>query len=87
VPDEVNADLWRGNRRRWKISLLLVALALLGSFVSAELRIAGPAWHVLAVVLICLYIAGMIGLYWARQESSFLNKSEPRQPSHLWRFR
>jgi len=87
VPDGVNADLWRDNRRRWKISILLLAMGVLIAFVTPNLRLTGIAENILLGIWIVLSGAGMFGLRWASAESAFLSKPEPKEPPSLWRFR
>ena len=86
-PDRVNADLWRGNRRRWKASTLLLAVGLVAAFVYAKLPHSGVTGRVLFAIFIVSYAAGMVGLQWARSESAFLSKPDRPDPPQLWKFR
>lgn len=85
--DEVNADLWRDNRRRWRISAALLALALLTILPLSHLRLSSTVQGILTDIGIISYVAGMIGLHWARRESCFLRQPEWKEPPKLWKCR
>lgn len=68
--------------------MFLVALGLIGGFlIMVGFHPSGFVKKVLVVVVMCFFVAGVIGLRWAGYEASFLNKPEPKQPPRLWRFR
>jgi hypothetical protein len=85
--DEVNADLWRDNRRRWKISTMLLALSLLVAAIFPKLPRSGVLGKILFAVFMISYVGGMLGLYWAHGESAVLSKPDPPEPCQLWKFR
>jgi hypothetical protein len=85
--DEVNADLWRDNRRRWKISTMLLALSLLVAAIFPKFPHSGVLGKILFAVFMISYVGGMLGLHWARGESAFLSKPDPPEPRQLWKFR
>ncbi|HKV05953.1 MAG TPA: hypothetical protein VJO53_12725 [Candidatus Acidoferrales bacterium] len=84
--NEVNADLWRANRRRWRISSALLAL---GAVVALILACSWPPRSVenaLMTIAIIFYVAGMIGMRWAGREYYFLSRPEPKERPKLWKF-
>jgi hypothetical protein len=85
--DEVNADLWRDNRRRWKISAMLLAVSLLIAAILPKVSHSGLLGKILFAIFMISYGAGMFGLYWARGESAFLNKPDRPEAPRLWKFR
>jgi uncharacterized membrane protein len=87
MADEVNADLWRDNRRRWKISILLIAISVVVAFVMAGLRPTGLVKNVFVGGAMAFFIAGIVGLRWAGQQAYFLRRPEPKDPPSLWKFR
>jgi uncharacterized membrane protein len=87
LPDGVNADLWRDNRRRWKISILLIAISVVVAFVMAGSRPTGVVKNVFVGGVMAFFIAGIVGLRWAGQEAYFLRKPEPKEPPSFWKCR
>jgi hypothetical protein len=76
MSDGVNADLWRTNRRRWKISFGLLALSVLLGLYLGVARLEGLVKAVLVSAASLAFLAGVVGLHWARREFSFLRRSE-----------
>ncbi len=87
MPGGVNADLWCDNRRRWKISVLLIAISVILAFLMAGLRPTGLLKNIFIGALMVLYGAGIFGLHWARREAYFLREPGPKEPPSLWKFR
>jgi hypothetical protein len=85
--DEVNADLWRDNRRKWKISTMFLALSLLIAAIFSKFPHSGVLGKILVAIFMISYGGGMFALYWARGKSAFLNKPDPPEPPQLWKFR
>jgi hypothetical protein len=85
--NEVNADLWRDNRRRYRISSALLAVAILAAFISPKLPRSGIFSKILFAIFMGSYAAGMIGARWASAEHSFLSKPDRPEPPQLWKFR
>lgn len=85
--DEVNADLWRDNRRRYKASAALLAVGLLVGFILPTLSHSGMLWKIVFAISMGCYAAGMLGLQWARGENVFLSKPDRPEPPQVWKFR
>jgi hypothetical protein len=81
----VDADLVRDNRNRSRISLYLIGFALLLGAAQTKLSLTG-IWRSIATALtIVLFVGGALLAQWARAESSFLNKPDPKEPPKLWK--
>jgi hypothetical protein len=81
----VDAYLARDNRRHWKLcgKLFGCSLPLVGVQAKVDLR---DPWHSVAVALTMIFfIASPVLEYWARAESRFLNKPNPKERPRLWR--
>jgi hypothetical protein len=85
-PEKVNADLWRDNRRKWKISTFLFVAGFLVILALMKVRLPRPILEILLSAAFLTYLAGLVGLHWARAESDFLRKPDPKQPPSLWKF-
>ena len=85
MSDGVNADLWRANRRRWKISFGLLGLGVLLGLCLQVARLDGPVKEAVVSLAGLAFIAGIIGLPWAALEFSFLQRPEPKEPPRMLR--
>lgn len=81
----VDADLVRDNRRRWKFAGALFGCAFAVIGIDAALHLP-PAWHRVATWLFgILFVGSLLFAEWARAESAFLNKPDPKEPPRLWK--
>jgi hypothetical protein len=79
----VDADLVRDNRKRWKLALLLVALALAICELDHIFHFAGLT-HTIAMALgIPLLISGLLVARWAALEKGSLDEPDPEEPPSI----
>jgi hypothetical protein len=83
----VNADLWRDNRQKWKISALVPGLSLLIAAISPKVPHSGVIGKITFAIFMLCYGGGMFGLYWVRGESAFLYKPDRPEPRQFGKFR
>ena len=80
-----DADLFRDNRRRWKLVWCLFACAFLFFGIESVIPLSGR-WHSIAVGLTIVCFAGGVLLgQWARAEQTFLERPDPKEPPRLWK--
>jgi hypothetical protein len=84
---DVNADLWRDNRRKYKVSAALLSMSLLVGFILPKLPHSGILSKIIFAICMSCYVAGIFSLLWARSENVFLNKPDRPEPPQLWKFR
>jgi hypothetical protein len=83
LQDGVDADLVRDNRRRYKLSALLLGCAFLLSGILAKVGLPEP-WQAIVVALtMALFVGGMIIGHWAWREWIFLRQPDPKEPPSL----
>jgi len=85
MQQEVNADLWRDNRRRKKLAWTLLIVALLGILLFAVLRPHGVWRDVLALVIVGFLIGHRILFDWSRSETQFLGEDQFKDSPRLWK--
>ncbi|HTS12888.1 MAG TPA: hypothetical protein VMH00_12280 [Candidatus Limnocylindrales bacterium] len=78
-----DADLVRANGKRWKIGLLLSGVSILLLAIPGTIHLSGIWYEIAGVVIFSVYAAGMILLWWARAESGFLSKPDPKKPPSI----
>jgi hypothetical protein len=88
--DEINADLWAGNRRKDRISWMLFVFGFVSVFMGFMLRKLGLL-NPLGLFVLGAGAAAVVGdrgFYdWARREREFLERPEPEEPPSLMNWR
>lgn len=81
----VDADLVRTNRRRWRACLYFFGCFFALGGLQSVLKLSGMLDRIAIALTIVCFISGMILGQWARAESAFLNKPDPKEPPRLWK--
>jgi hypothetical protein len=81
--DDVNADLWRANRRRERAGWASLAVALCVGVVSYEARPRGLWSVVLGGIGTAALISCRLLIGWARREARFLDRDQFKDPPSL----
>lgn len=82
----VDADLVRDNRKKWKIGLWLLASSGLLVVVDALFQL--PHWirGVVVFAATACFVISLVVTRWARAESAFLDRPEPKEPTRLFKW-
>ncbi|MFZ3333649.1 MAG: hypothetical protein WA197_23620 [Candidatus Acidiferrales bacterium] len=76
----VDADLVRDNGKRFKLAFALIASGFLLDLVSAKVRTPSLVYSILFDIGMASVVAGFLPAIWARSESAFLSKPDPKVP-------
>jgi len=87
IEQGADADLFRNNRRRWKLSWSLLGCFFLLMGVQAVVALNGR-WQAVAVAITMLFfVAGLLVAEWARAWEVFLDRPGPKEPPRLWKWK
>jgi membrane glycosyltransferase len=81
----VDADLVRANRKRYKLALGLLALALLLMLLCAKVQIPSALLWILSAAATVFFLASLFLGLWAQQEDAFLSKPDPEEPPRIFK--
>jgi len=76
----VDADLVRGNRRKFRLATSLFVLASLFSGIDRIVKPRGFIQEVFVWVIGMLFLGGTLVMVWAWQERAFLDKPDAKKP-------
>jgi hypothetical protein len=82
----VDADLVRGNRKKWKIAALFIAIGLLFLRIRSLVFISAKVQRVFDVIGATLLVLGFMIGRWAWRESAFLSQPDPKEPPRLFKL-
>lgn len=81
----VDADLVRDNWRRIGRGLAAIAVAFCMGYLTVELNLDGWKGQIVSVIMIGSVVYGLALLFWASEESAFLDKPDPKEPPSLFK--
>jgi protein-S-isoprenylcysteine O-methyltransferase Ste14 len=82
----VDAGLVRGNRKKWKIAALFIAVSVLFFRIQSFVLISAKVQKVFNVIGATLFVLGFVVGRWAWQESAFLSQPDPKEPPRMFKF-
>lgn len=81
----VDADLVQSNRKKLRISLLLISASFLFIGIDHFVKLHGHAHEIVTWIFGFLLVGGVFLGRWAGLESSFLRKPDPKEPPSLFK--
>ena len=81
----VDADLVRSNRKKWRISLLLVGVGFLFFGIDYFVKLHGLIQEIVRWISVVLIFGGVFLGRWAGQVDAFLSKPDPKKPPSLFK--
>lgn len=83
----VDADLVKGNQRRWKLTALLFGLGFASLGVMALGHFTGLLNQIAVSITMAFFLGAMLLGNLARAWGVFLDKPDPKEPPRLWKWR
>jgi hypothetical protein len=80
-----DADLLRDNRKRWKLSWVLLGSSFVLIGVQTMIVLSDPFHRIAVALTMILFVAGALLGHWARAEKSFLDQPDPKEPPNLFK--
>lgn len=81
----VDADLIRDNRRRFRLSFILIGTAAVLAVICRTLYLSGWIANICFGVSIVLIVSGFVSFKWAQAESRFLHRPDPEEPPKIFK--
>ena len=81
----VDADLARGNRRRFRRALGLIGMGFVLAALGTMLNLSGTLRMIAIVSGIAMAICGGLMAEWASAERRFLDRPDPQEPPRLFK--
>jgi hypothetical protein len=87
LASRVDADLVRANRKKYRFSWTLFALAFVLLGFQAVFKLRGVFHEVAIWITSVCFVGGMILIRWAKIQRSFLERPTPKEPAKFWTWR
>ena len=81
----VDADLVRGNRKRYKVAFGLIVIGLLLILLGSKVHIPTVLRWILVGAASVSCLAGFLTAMWAQQEAAFLSKPDREEPPTIFK--
>lgn len=85
LAEGADADLIRANRKKFRVALSLIALAIAVTAIDAKFGLLRSLDIALRIMAVSCFVIGLVIGRWARAEREFLNRPDSEGPPEIFK--